>query len=200
MAKEFDIKELTARAFFDYLGPQFPMWWQKNKSALVLPSLSSISEARVNGSQYFMRLKVQDKTGDQTVFPNEPLVGFSIVKTIVETVTVGKYRKGTVKEYITTEDWQLSINGLCLDEDDLDAYPAKQVQQLYRLFEVNEALEVVGNKLFSLFDISKIVLKSIDFEAMPGQEGVQKYSIKAVSDQDFYAELDERNLQRKNVL
>lgn len=188
---EIDIKELTARAFFDYVGPAFPSWWATNKTKFVMPSLSNINEARSNGSQYFMTLNVADKKGNQTLFPNEPLVSFSLAKTIVETATVGKHRKGKVKEYICTEDWQITIQGLCVNLNNMDEYPSAQVQQLNRLFEKNESLEVVGNKLFSLFGITNIVLKDISFEAMQGKEGLQKYSIKAVSDTDFYAELTE---------
>ena len=153
---EFDLKELTARAFLDYVGPAFPSWWANNKTKYVLPSLSNISEARSNGSQYFMTFKVADKAGVQTLFPNEPLVSFSLTNTIVETATVGKHRRGKVKEYI-------------------------------------------GNKLFTLFDIHNIVLKDISFEAMEGKEGIQKYTIKAVSDMDFYAELDEKRTQLNNL-
>jgi len=196
---EFDIKELTARAFLDYVGPAFPQWWANNKTKFVLPSLSNISEARSNGSQYFMTLKVADKSGEQTVFPNEPLVSFSLSKTIVETATVGKQRKGKVKEYITTEDWQITIRGLCVDPQNPDQYPTAQVQSLNKLFEKNESLEVIGNKLFTLFDIGNIVLKDISFEEMEGKEGIQKYTIKAVSDMDFYAELDEKRTQLNKI-
>ena len=196
---EFDLKELTARAFLDYVGPAFPSWWANNKTKYVLPSLSNISEARSNGSEYFMTLKVADKAGVQTLFPNEPLVGFSLTKTIVETATVGKHRRGKVKEYIATEDWQITIKGLCIDTNNPDLYPTAQVQSLNRLFEKNESLEVIGNKLFTLFDIRNIVLKDISFEAMEGKEGIQKYTIKAVSDMDFYAELDEKRTQLNNL-
>ena len=34
---------------------------------------------------------------------------------------------------------------------------------------------------------------------MEGKEGVQKYTIKAVSDMDFYAELDEKRTQLNNL-
>lgn len=196
---EFDLKELTARAFLDYVGPAFPSWWANNKTKYVLPSLSNISEARSNGNQYFMTLKVADKAGVQTLFPNEPLVSFSLTKTIVETATVGKHRRGKVKEYIATEDWQITIKGLCIDTNNPDLYPTAQVQSLNRLFEKNEGLEVIGNKLFTLFDIRNIVLKDISFEAMEGKEGIQKYTIKAVSDMDFYAELDEKRTQLNHL-
>lgn len=200
MANEFNLRELTARAFFDYVGPQFPAWFQANKARFVLPSLKNISEQKSKGGQYFMTLKVSDKNGAETLFPNEPLVSFDLAKTIIETPTVGQSRKGTVKEYITTEDWQITIQGLCINTEDSDLYPSQQVEELNRLFQKNEALEVQSNKLFSLFGINNIVLKDISFDPMPGQEGIQKYEIKAVSDQDFFAELDEKKKNRQNLL
>lgn len=147
-----------------------------------------------------MTLKVADKRGNIIQFPNEPLVDFSLSKTIVETATVGKYRRGKVKEYICTEDWEITIKGLCVDFEEPERYPAEQVQALNLLFEKNESLEVLNNKLFELFGIRNIVLKDIQFEAMQGQEGIQKYEISAVSDNDFYAELDDKKIERKKLL
>lgn len=194
MATEFSIKELTAKAFFDYVGPAFPTWWVKNKTAFVLPSLKNIRHT-LNGQAgkgYFMTLTLEDSRGNRYALPNEPLVALSLRKTIKETATVGKTRKGTVKEYITTEDYNITLRGLCFDHDDKERYPAEQVQELVKLFDLNESLEVVDNAFFAQFGIGKIVLKDIAFDEMEGQEGMQKYTIKAVSDQDFYAELDER--------
>lgn len=190
-----DIKELTAKAFFDYVGPAFPAWWSKNKTAFVLPSLQNISEAlnSKGGRGYFMTLTLADSGGKKYTLPNEPLVSLSLRKTIKETATVGRYRRGTVKEYINTEDYDITLRGVCIDLDNPDSYPAEQVQHITKLFELNEALEVVGNMFLAQFGIGRIVLKEKTFEAMLGREGVQKYTLKAVSDQDFYADVNERD-------
>ncbi|SDE77074.1 DUF6046 domain-containing protein [Riemerella columbipharyngis] len=192
---EIDIKELTAKAFFSYVGPAFPLWWERNKTKFVLPSLNRIGAALLNGQPYFQMLKVQDlKSGEIFDFPNEPLITLSLTKTIVETATVGKERRGTVKEYICTEDYQLTIKGLCMNEDPerREEYPTKQVQTLQRLFEINNRLEVLSNPFLALFGIKSIVLKDIQWEEMAGEQGLQKYSITAVSDNDFYADQNEK--------
>ncbi len=194
MQEKFDIKELTAKAFSDYVGAPFPTWWLKNKTALVLPKLSNIKEALTNnGKSYFMRLKLADSEGNIYEFPNEPLVALSQKKKIVETPTVGYQRRGTVKEYIYTEDYNVKIRGLCINDDGSKTYPAKQVETLNRMFEINEALEVVDSKFFAFFGISKLVLKSKNYSDMEGHEYAQKYIISAVSDTDFFAELKEFN-------
>lgn len=189
---EFDIKELIAKAHFDYVGPAFPKWWATNKTKFVLPSLSKIGAGLLLGSQYFQTLKVSYK-GEQFVFPNEPLISMSLAKTIVETATVGKERKGTVKEYINTEDYVLNIRGVCVNPDYPDEYPTEQVQELQRLFEINDSVEVMNNLFLELFGIKNLVLKNIEWNEMAGQQGLQVYTVNAVSDSDFYADLAEKS-------
>ena len=189
-----DIKELVAKAHFDYVGPAFPKWWGQNKTKFILPSLMGITRSLLLGGPYFQTLKVSHE-GKQYVFPNEPLISMSLAKTIVETATVGKERKGTVKEYICTEDYVLTIKGVCINEDPdrREEYPSEQVQELHKLFEINDSLNIENNPFLELFDIRSIVLKDIQWEEMAGQQGLQKYTITAVSDQDFYADLTEKN-------
>lgn len=155
---EFSIKELVAKAHFDYVGPAFPQWWEQNKTKFVLPSLMGIGSEILLGRPYFQTLKVSYNR-EQFVFPNEPLVSLGLTKTIVETATVGKERKGTVKEYICTEDYTLSIKGICVNEnpEDRDQYPAEQVRKLQQLFEINDSINVGNNPFLELFGIRRLV-------------------------------------------
>lgn len=189
---EFDFKELVARAHFDYVGPAFPDWWANNKTKFVLPSLQNINADQLAGGKYFLNLKVRDSDGGEYIFPNEPLVSLSLAKTIVETPIVGKHRRGTVKEYICTEDYVITIRGVCFSED-MMSYPGEGVDALNRVFAKNEALEVVDSWFFELFEIRKIVLQELELDDMVGEQGLQRYTIRAVSDLDFYAEIDEKN-------
>lgn len=181
---EFDLRELTAKAF-SYVGPAFPAWWQQNKTLLVLPSLNGVGTALLMGKPYFQTLKVSYK-GEQFVFPNEPLISLGLTKTIVETATVGKDRRGTVKEYINTEDYTLNIRGLCFNAATPEVFPSEQVLELNKLFAINDAVDIEANPFLELFEIRKLVFKSIDYEDMAGMPGMQKYTVTAVSDQDFY--------------
>lgn len=196
---EFNIKELLIRAAIDYVGPRFPEWWSKNKKKYQLPDLKGINSKQLLGGKYFLTLKLSYK-GQNFELPNEPLISLGLTKTIVETATVGKYRKGTVKEYICTEDYSITIKGVCIDLDDPEIYPADQVGLLNDLFEINDALEVESNPFLELFGIRKIVLKDIQFDEMIGESGLQKYTITAVSDQDFYADLNEKDKEKSNLL
>lgn len=196
---EFNIKELLVRSAIDYIGPRFPEWWLKNKKKYNLPDLRGINAKQLLGGKYFLTVKLSYK-GQFYELPNEPLISLGLVKTIVETATVGKYRKGTVKEYICTEDYTITIKGVCINLDDPELYPSDQVALLNDIVDINDALEVESNPFLELFGIRKIVIKDIQFDEMVGESGLQKYTIQAVSDQDFYADLNEKDKEKTNLL
>jgi hypothetical protein len=205
---EFNLKEITARAFLDYVGPAYPGFLfdvstkggklkiKKNGKKI---DLNAINISSFSGGKYFLTLTLTHNNVDFKL-PNEPLISLGLSKTIVETATVGKNRRGTVKEYICTDDYIISIKGICFDEENPNSYPSKQVNMLKRMVEINDALEVKSNPFFTLFDIGKIVIKDIQFDDMMGQGGMQKYTISAISDQDFYADLEEKNMGKNELI
>lgn len=196
---EFNIREIAARTIFDYIGPNFPEWWKSNKKKFELPDLRGINSKQLNGAKYFMQLKLSYK-GQFFELPNEPLISIGLSKTIVQTPTVGKYRKGTVKEYICAEDDIISIKGVCFGANYTDLYPADQVAMLKEMHDINDALEVESNAFFELFGVRKLVILETKFDEMVGESGLQTYSISAVSDQDFYADLSEKDTEKNNLL
>jgi len=196
---EFNIKQLLVRASLDYVGPLFPEWWKKNSSRYKLPDLLGINSKQLQGYKYFMTLKVSYK-GQEFLFPNEPIVSIGMSKTIVKTATVGKKKKRTVKEYITTDDEVITIKGVCIDLNDPERYPADQVQLLNDLFDIDDAVEIEDNAFFELFGIRKIVIDDLQWDEMIGESGMQKYTIKALGDDDFYADLNEKDKEKTNLL
>ncbi|MEA9414385.1 DUF6046 domain-containing protein [Flavobacterium sp. PL02] len=205
---EFNLKEITARAFLDYVGPAYPGFLfdvstkdgklkiKKNGRKI---DLNSINISSFSGGKYFLTLTLKHGKTPYKL-PNEPLISLGLSKTIVETATVGKERRGTVKEYINTEDYTISIKGICFDEENPNSYPSEQVSMLRTMVEINEALDIESNPFFTLFGISKIVIKDIQFDDMMGQGGMQKYTISAISDQDFYADLEEKNKAKNELI
>lgn len=198
MAK-FNIKQALIRASLDYIGPNFPEWWKTNKSRYKLPDLLGINVEQLKGAKYFMTLKVAYK-GEQFLFPNEPIISIGMSKTIVKTATVGKERKRSVKEYITTNDEVITIKGVCIDQFDPEVYPADQVKMINDLFEVNDSVDVIDNAFFELFGIRKIAIEDLQWDEMIGESGMQTYTIKALGDDDFYADLNELNKLKFNLL
>lgn len=179
MANEFDLKQLTADVF-GYEALPFPLLGLKNPLPDVLNIGASIIGTNVLGVPYFMDLVIDD-----VIFPNEPLMTFSKQKRIVETPVQGA--EGTVKEMISSSDYRIKIQGLCIDPEKKE-YPRKQVEAIQRLFDQNRALEI-SNRLCALFGIQRVVLKNIVWGKMQGKPYSQSYSIDAVSDRDFYANL-----------
>lgn len=190
MAK-FNFKEVVARAFFDYVGPPFPEWWGKNKKKYVLPDLQAINAKQLLGGKYFMQLNLSYK-GQSFQLPNEPLISLGLTKTIISTPTVGKNRKGSVLEYISTENYSINIKGVCVDLVNPEVYPAAQVQSLVELMDIDDSLDIDDNLFFELFGIRKLVISDIQYDDMVGEAGMQKYTITAISDQDFFADLNEK--------
>lgn len=195
----FDFRKAVARIAFDYIGLPFPEWWKKNQKKYSLPDLNSINAAQLLGAKYFMTIQFSYK-GKIYTLPNEPLVSLSIVKTIIETATVGEERIGAVLEYITTENYQIGIKGVCFDIENPELYPGEQVGILNEVFDINDSLDIVNNPFFELYGIRKIVLKSKNIDEMQGQQGLQTYSFTAISDQDFYADLNELEITQSNFL
>lgn len=196
---EFNIKEILIRASLDYIGPHFPLWWKKNGYKFELPDLLGINSKQLLGYKYFMTLKVSYK-GQQFLFPNEPIVSIGMSKTIVKTATVGKKKKRSVKEYITTDDEVITIKGVCIDTSNPEKYPSEQVKLINDLFEINDAIEIEDNAFFELFGIRKIVLEDIQWDEMIGESGMQKYTIKALGDDDFFADLNDKDKTKINLL
>jgi hypothetical protein len=75
----------------------------------------------------------------------------------------------------------------------MDMYPARQVALINELYNINDALEVRDNLFFELFGIRKIVLEDMSIDDMVGESAAQRFQFKAVSDNDFFAEINERN-------
>lgn len=190
---DFTVKELIQKAHFDHVGPAFPLWLNIKDLAPTLPNLQDVSNSLRNGSPYFMTLKLRDNNGNVYELPNEPLISLSRTKRIKETAVLGGKRRGTVKEYITTNDYQLTIRGVCVDLNNKNKYPGAQVKTLVALDDLNEALAIIPDNLFiAQFGIGKIVIKSVAYDEMLGEPGMQRYVIKAISDEDFFADLNSK--------
>jgi hypothetical protein len=137
-----------------------------------------------NGRSLFLPIRIGG-----VLLPNEPSVAISGRKRIVETTVVGSTKKGSVKELIGTEDYQLTIRGIAITPKDFYAYPEDQVRELKKLYERNTSLEITS-ALTSLLGIYRVVITSIEFPEMIGIQHAQAYQITCISDEDFILEID----------
>ena len=100
-------------------------------------------------------------------------------KNIVRTKIQGK--KGSVKEYISLDDYSVQVNGIIVGSN--GAYPKNDVQTLLTILNCNEALTVTSWYL-QLFGINALVIDSgASLNQDEGQYSRQAFSIPCVSDE-----------------
>ena len=118
--------------------------------------------------------------------PLEPVVSI-ICKNIIKRRNILKSgisdvtRRGSVKEIWTQDDYQVSIAGVLIGEEERDL-PEEDLIRLKNMCENRGVLEV-ESKLFTIFNITRLAIESYEFPFTKGMNN-QMYTIKGYSD-DF---------------
>jgi hypothetical protein len=117
-----------------------------------------------------------------------PVISIRSRKTIIETALTE--RRGTVKELININDYDIQIRGFIVNHDG-NEFPEDQVITLRELYEQNVPVSIKC----PLTDIyllrtdrkgsDKVVIKSLDFPEMVGVKSVRHYVLEMVSDEPF---------------
>lgn len=143
-----------------------------NKTSSALGSTLRKKDAQ--GRWYFMPIEING-----VEIPNA-VISIKGKKTIIETAMVG--RKGTVKELISVDDFDIEITGVAMSKD----FPDEAIIELNDLYNINESvsLKCALTDIF-LDEEDKVVVKSIDFSAMKGYESVQVFKMSLVTDRSF---------------
>lgn len=126
--------------------------------------------------------------GDGLLLINDATVSVSLQKEVVKTALVG--RAGTIKEYITDGDYQLSISvGIVAVDNEgriCDQYPERAVAQLREILERPEALEV-SSAFLDLFGITHLAVTGFSARQMT-HSNRQVIEITALSDTEYVIE------------
>lgn len=112
------------------------------------------------------------------------LVEISSSKNIVETAINGMH--GTVKEFITNGDYQITFSGAIVSKG--KGYPGEEVKTLNTILKAPVAIEV-ESELLALFSIYNIVVKSDSFPSKEGYSNTQLFSFNALSDEPLELKL-----------
>ena len=109
------------------------------------------------------------------------IISLNKSKSIVETMLQG--RNGSIKEYIATGDFRISIQGVLTNNkiEDLKKYPKEEVKNLHDLLNINKPIYFY-HSLLNLLGIDKMVVKSFSFSQQQGVINAQSFKIEAVSD------------------
>lgn len=139
---------------------------------------STVRKMDAQGRWYYLPV-VFEYDGKEYEIPNA-VISFTGKKSIVETAMIG--RKGSVKELISIDDYEISIEGIALAED----FPEDALSELNELYNINEAvtLKCALTDLF-LADEDRVVIKSLDVSDMKGTESFQVFKIDLVTDCGF---------------
>ncbi len=127
----------------------------------------------------------QDVVIDGWRLPFEPILTFTGSKRIEQEVISGSKRRGTVKEMIVENDFNIKLQGMFIGKE--GAYPSDDMIRLKQLIDKHETLEfesIVGD----ILSIQKVVIKDYKFPHTKGGAN-QAYQLDLISDLDFMAEI-----------
>ena len=149
-----------------------------------------------NDREVFLPIKVS-LPGDEVVLPTGDkaagkftswllpyaVISVSARKTIIETAMTE--RRGTIKEFINTEDYTLTVRGLLIAAG--NEFPEADVKLLRDLFVSNNVLLLSCAKTdpFLAACGKRVVVKSFDMPEVRGNKRVHPYTIEFVSDMPF---------------
>lgn len=134
------------------------------------------------GTKFYMPIGFKME-GKYYQLPWEPSLTITTRKIIVKTQLAGNTRRGSVKELINSDDYVLTIQGLCLDPEK-KSYPVDQVQVLKDLNDYNGAIEI-KSLLADLFEIKNVVIEELQFPAVIGRPYSQPFLMNLSSDEDY---------------
>jgi hypothetical protein len=131
-------------------------------------------EAYNYGDELFLPCSIND-----VELPNEPVISLKGKKRIIKTPVPGL--PGTVKEHIQLDDYQITIKGIAVNDDE-DDLPQEQIRELREMAETLAPLKIT-NRLLSYFNIDEIVITSFDFPGVEGHQNMQAYVFQCLSNQ-----------------
>lgn len=121
----------------------------------------------------------KDKVGVEGYFlPVETVLELERAKIIVKTNMQG--RDGSVKEYISMDDWSLNFKGFFINYEN-DLYPEEKVETLLRIYEKKIPLKITS-KWLSRWGIERVVMENISFPTFEGFSNVQPFELRCLSD------------------
>lgn len=201
MSNEFDLKDIF-KSVWGYAAPPFLFSLQNTVEKKLFGSSSESSdysfatpserrEVNIKGSPFYgmnnngneVFLPIWLIKADGTMFMLQNTVS-SIVskKTIVETQLVNQ--RGSVKEEINIDDWEINVKGVIVSPD--TDYPDVQVSELVELYELGGRLDIDNARTsLCMSGHEKIVIKNLKFPEIKGMKNIQAFELDMVSDVQF---------------
>lgn len=125
--------------------------------------------------------KLEEVELAKILMPLASLISFSRPKKITET--------NEVIEIYQMSKWSISIQGVIVNDPSNPVGQQTVLEQMEAIEDYHEIAGAIGveGQIFSDRKISRIVTKDLRFDPVQGKPGMMRYSIEAVSDEDFLA-------------
>lgn len=151
------------------------------KSALNTPIFDHLNFlGRVQYTQ-FINGREQEVILDNFIPIDTVIYTISQPKNIITTSIQGSEFGGSVTEYISRGDYQITIQGGIFGQNGI--YPKEHVQNLIEYLEAPVALNI-DSPFLTLFQIQKIVVEDYQFFQRKGRQAEQLFEIRCKSDID----------------
>ena len=149
-----------------------------------------MNDAPIDEESQFFPFSFKRESEDQFyLLPWEPMISISARNIIAKrhVAKAGSKLIGTIKERISTDDFEITITGAFYGEKMRGAYPEtyprEDMERLRDYFLIPERLQVKSEPL-QILGVNYISIEEVNFPFTKG-ENVQAYEIKAVSDFDW---------------
>ncbi len=116
-----------------------------------------------------------------------PIISVTSRKTIVETPLTE--RRGTVKELINIQDYEITVRGFMIGSS--EEFPENDVTTIRTIYEQNAALSI-QSPITDIFLLrpdrsgsDQVVIRELKFPALKGVKNVRPYELHMVSDEPF---------------
>ncbi len=183
----FDIRRLL-ESVSGCKGLDFPMAWagkDAHKGTELADNGTVLRKKDLMGGYYFM--PVTFLSGGRKYEIDCAMVSLRLRKSVVRTPLSGK--GGTVKEMVGTQDMEVSVTGCLTGER--GRWPEERINDLRRLFEVNDAVSLKCALTDCFFDAEdKVVITGMDFPQGGQVEDVVPVRIECVQDKVFELNMD----------
>ncbi len=162
-----------------YAGKDYTGLTQAGEKKELSDTGARLRKKDMNGRWYFMPV-VFMHDGSEYEIPNA-IISIKGKKTIVETPMIG--RKGTVKELVSIDDYEISIAGVIIDDDD---FPEDGLSNINELFNINQSVRLKC-ALTDIFmdDDDMVVITDLDCPEVKGIERARGIRINCKSDKNF---------------
>lgn len=124
---------------------------------------------------------------DTFTLPTDPRVAVSGGNNVVMREIADGDIRGTVKEQWGGKDWNVTISGMIITDE--RATVEEYQRRLVELCEARESLIVTCGALNDTFDITRIAVTGMRFDATDGKDN-QLFTITGVSDDSYRLEVD----------